>query len=141
MYILMMSSLRQSLRCCLKSLFLFHSLKVGVEISIMEELNFFLELQIQHTLKGTPSCPEKHINEIFKWRNIFEVKTMIKRDSVIMKLCEKDDQVDDIFTEALSTDKSNSLIGSQLHRRRQHNIQGSLMSDQRKNLVPVQGSC
>ena len=37
---------------------------------------------------------------------------MIKRDSVIMKLCEKDDQVDDIFTEALSTDKSNSLIGS-----------------------------
>ena len=137
----MMSSLRESLRCCMKSLFLFHSLKVSVEISIMEELNFFLELQIQHTLKGTIGCPENHINELFKWHKINEVKTMIKRDNVIMKLCKKKDQVDDIFTESLSTDQLNTLIGAQLQRRRQHNIQGSLMSDQRKNLVPVQKSC
>ena len=37
---------------------------------------------------------------------------MIKRDNVIMKLCKKEDQVDDIFTEALSTDQSNTLIGA-----------------------------
>ena len=54
-------------------------------------------------MKGTFGCPEKHINEIFKWCKIFEVKTMIKRDNVIMKLCKKEDQVDDIFTEALSS--------------------------------------
>ena len=63
-------------------------------------------------MKGTFGCPEKHINEIFKWCKIFEVKTMIKRDNVIMKLCKKEDQVDDIFTEALRTDQLNTLIGA-----------------------------
>ena len=63
-------------------------------------------------MKGALGCPEKHINELFKWRKIIEVKTMIKRDNVIMKLCKKEDQVDDIFTEALRTDQSNTLIGA-----------------------------
>ena len=37
---------------------------------------------------------------------------MMNTDNVIMKLCKKEAQVDDIFTNALSTDQSNTLIGS-----------------------------
>ena len=37
---------------------------------------------------------------------------MIKRDNVIMKLCKKEDQVDDIFTKVISKDQLNTLIGA-----------------------------
>ena len=37
---------------------------------------------------------------------------MMNKDNVIMKLCKKKDQVDDIFTESLSTDQLNTLIGA-----------------------------
>ncbi|KAH0657624.1 hypothetical protein KY289_026372 [Solanum tuberosum] len=67
--------------------------------------DFFLELQIQQTSKGTLGCPEKYINELLKSLNILEVKTMLKKGNVIMKFCKMEDQVAEIFTKALSKDQ------------------------------------
>jgi len=74
--------------------------------------DFFLELQIQHTSKGTLGCPEKHINELLKWLNILEVKKMLKRGNFIMKYWKMEDQVADIFTKALSKDQVYTVIGT-----------------------------
>ena len=80
-------------------------------MSIMEESNLFLELQINKTSKGTFGCQEKYICELLNWLNVLEVKTMRKKGDVILKFCKVEDQVVYIFTKALSKDNLYTRTG------------------------------
>jgi len=68
--------------------------------------------EIKQTYKGTLWCQQKYINELLKWVNILEVKTMLNRGNFIMKFCKMEDQVAGIFTKALRKDQLHTVIGT-----------------------------